>query len=260
MNRITTLFNSKKKDILSVYFTAGYPSLNDTFRTITELEKRGVDMVEIGIPFSDPIADGPVIQKSGSKALVNGMTLKLLFEQLKEIREYANVPLVLMGYINPILRMGMEKFLENAVSTGIDGVIIPDLPPEEYIEKYQDQFEKAGIFNNFLITPQTPVDRLKQIDNWSRGFLYMVSSAATTGTRDSFDEKQLDYFKRISDLKLKTPRLIGFGVSNHTTFEQACRFSNGAIVGSAFIEALGDNGTLAQKVSSFVETIRIKLI
>jgi tryptophan synthase alpha chain len=256
MNRITTLFNSGKKDILSVYFTAGYPSLNDTFRTITELEKRGVDLVEIGIPFSDPIADGPVIQRSGSKALTNGMTLKLLFEQLKEIREYANVPLVLMGYINPILRMGMEKFLEYAVSTGIDGVIIPDLPPEEYIEKYKEQFEKADIFNNFLITPQTPDDRLKQIDDWSKGFLYMVSSAATTGTRDSFDEKQLDYFKRICDLNMKTPRLIGFGVSNHTTFEQACRFSNGAIIGSAFIEALGENGTLAQKVSSFLETIR----
>jgi tryptophan synthase alpha chain len=256
MNRITQLFNSGKKDILSVYFTAGYPSLNDTFRTITELEKRGVDMVEIGIPFSDPIADGPVIQRSGSKALANGMSLQLLFEQLKEIREYSNVPLILMGYINPILRMGMEKFLELAVSIGIDGVIIPDLPPEEYIEKYKEQFERADIFNNFLITPQTPVERLKQIDDWSKGFLYMVSSAATTGTRESFDEKQLDYFKRISDMKLKTPRLIGFGVSNHTTFEQACRFSNGAIVGSAFIEALGENDTLAQKVRSFVEAIR----
>jgi tryptophan synthase alpha chain len=256
MNRITQLFNSGKKDILSVYFTAGYPSLNDTFRTITELEKRGVDMIEIGIPFSDPIADGPVIQKSGSKALMNGMTLSLLFEQLKEIREYAKIPLVLMGYINPILRMGMEIFLAKAVETGIDGVIIPDLPPEEYLEKYKILFEKAGIFNNFLITPQTPDERLTKIDEWSKGFIYMVSSASTTGSRDSFDEKQLAYFKRVNSMKLKTPRLIGFGVSNHTTFEQACRYSDGAITGSAFVEAMGENGTLAQKVSAFLETIR----
>ncbi len=256
MNRISKLFNSGKKDILSVYFTAGYPSLNDTFRTITELEKRGVDMVEIGIPFSDPIADGPVIQQSGTKALNNGMTLSLLFEQLKEIREYANVTLVMMGYINPIIRMGIEKFLENAVRTGIDGVIIPDLPPEEYNEKYKSMFEQAGIFNNFLITPQTPDQRLKQIDGWSSGFLYMVSSAATTGSRESFDEKQLEYFKRISDLNLKTPRLIGFGVSNHTTFEQACRYADGAIIGSAFINAISANGSLSQKVNGFLETIR----
>jgi tryptophan synthase alpha chain len=256
MNRISQLFSSGKKNILSVYFTAGFPSLNDTFRTITELEKRGVDLIEIGIPFSDPIADGPVIQKSGTRALSNGMNLALLFEQLKEIREYTQVPLVMMGYINPILRMGVEKFLENASRIGIDGVIIPDLPPEEYIEHYKTLFESAGIFNNFLITPQTPDHRLKQIDEWSKGFLYMVSSASTTGSRDSFDEKQLEYFKRISDMKLKTPRLIGFGVSNHTTFEQACRYSDGAIIGSAFIEALAENGSLAQKVSAFVETIR----
>ena len=256
MNRITTLFNSGYKDILSVYFTAGYPALNDAFRTITELEKRGVDMVEIGIPFSDPIADGPVIQKSGSKALLNGMTLSLLFEQLREIREYANVPLVLMGYINPIIRMGVGTFLQKASAVGIDGVIIPDLPPEEYNDKYIKLFEKAGIFNNFLITPQTPDERLKQIDEWSKGFLYMVSSAATTGSRDSFDEKQLAYFERVDNLKLKTPRLIGFGVSNRTTFEQACRFSNGAIIGSAFIEAMSENASLAQKILTFLETIR----
>jgi len=256
MNRITQLFNSGKKDILSVYFTAGYPSLNDTFRTITELEKRGVDLIEIGIPFSDPIADGPVIQKSGAKALLNGITLSLIFQQLKEIREYSTIPLVLMGYINPVLRMGMEKFLHHAKEVGIDGVIIPDLPPEEYLEKYKVLFENAGIFNNFLITPQTPDDRLKQIDQWSKGFLYMVSSASTTGRRDSFDEKQLEYFKRVNDMNLKTPRLIGFGIYDRTTFEKACSFANGAIIGSAFIEAVSENGTLAQKVSSFLETIR----
>ncbi len=256
MNRLTKLFNTKKTDILSVYFTAGYPALNDTFRIITELEKRGADIIEIGIPFSDPIADGPVIQKSGTKALLNGMTLTLLFEQLKEIREYSSVPLVMMGYINPILRMGIENFLEHAAQTGIDGVIIPDLPPEEYIGKYKTLFEKAGIFNNFLITPQTPDERLRQIDAWSEGFIYMVSSAATTGSRENFDASQLDYFKRVSDLNLKTPRLIGFGVSNHNTFEQACKYSNGAIIGSAFIKAMGENGSLAQKVGDFLESIR----
>ena len=256
MNRITQLFTSGKKNILSVYFTAGYPALNDSFRIITELEKRGVDMIEIGIPFSDPIADGPVIQRSGTKALINGMTLKLLFEQLAEIREYSKIPLILMGYINPILKMGMEKFLERATAIGIDGVIIPDLPPEEYFGNYADLFTKADIFNNFLITPQTPDERIKQIDEWSNGFLYMVSSASTTGSRDSFDAKQLEYFERIDKLRLNTPRLIGFGVSNSTTFEQACRFANGAIIGSAFIDALGENGNLAQKVSTFMETIR----
>ena len=256
MNRLTQLFNTKKSDILSVYFTAGYPALNDTFRIITELEKRGADIIEIGIPFSDPIADGPVIQKSGTKALLNGMTLTLLFEHLKEIREYTSVPLVMMGYINPILRMGVENFLEHAAQTGIDGVIIPDLPPEEYIGKYKTLFQKAGIFNNFLITPQTPDERLRQIDAWSEGFIYMVSSAATTGSRENFDTSQLDYFKRVSDLNLETPRLIGFGVSNHNTFEQACKFSNGAIIGSAFIKALGENGSLAQKVGDFLGSIR----
>lgn len=256
MNRLTQLFDSGKKDILSVYFTAGYPSLNDTFRMITELEKRGADMVEIGIPFSDPIADGPVIQKSGTKALLNGMTLSLLFEQLREIREYANIPLVLMGYINPIMRMGVENFLEKASATGIDGVIIPDLPPEEYLGKYKSMFEKAGIFNNFLITPQTPDNRLRQIDEWSTGFLYMVSSAATTGSRESFDESHLEYFKRVSEMGLKSPRLIGFGISNSTTFKQACEYANGAIIGSAFIKAISENGSLAQKVSGFLETIR----
>lgn len=256
MNRLTQLFNTKKSDILSVYFTAGYPALNDTFRIITELEKRGADIIEIGIPFSDPIADGPVIQKSGTKALLNGMTLKLLFEHLKEIREYTSVPLVMMGYINPILRMGVENFLEHAAQTGIDGVIIPDLPPEEYIGKYKTLFQKAGIFNNFLITPQTPDERLRQIDAWSEGFIYMVSSAATTGSRENFDTSQLDYFKRVSDLNLETPRLIGFGVSNHNTFEQACKYSNGAIIGSAFIKALGENGSLAQKVGDFLGSIR----
>ncbi len=256
MNRISKLFQTKKEDILSVYFTAGYPALNDTFRTITELEKRGVDMVEIGIPFSDPIADGPVIQASGSKALLNGMTLSLLFDQLKEIREFTHLPLVLMGYINPILRMGMEEFLKRAAETGIDGVIIPDLPPEEYREKYIGLFEKAGIFNNFLITPQTPGDRLIQLDQWSEGFLYMVSSAATTGSRDSFDETQIAYFQRISEMKLESPRLIGFGVSNKTTFDQACKYAQGAIIGSAFINAVSENGTLAQKVSDFLETLR----
>jgi tryptophan synthase alpha chain len=256
MNNINTLFASGKKNLLSVYFTAGYPALNDTFRTITELEKRGVDMIEIGIPFSDPIADGPVIQHSSTKALINGMTLNLLFEHLKEIREYTSVPLVLMGYVNPILRMGMDKFLEKASATGIDGVIIPDLPPEEFISKYKKDFDKAGIHNNFLVTPQTPDSRILQIDEWSTGFIYIVSSAATTGSRESFDEENLAYFGRIQRMGLKSPRIIGFGISNSTTFEQACSYADGAIIGSAFIDAVSASGSLPQKISSFIETIR----
>lgn len=256
MHRITSLFQRKKEPILSVYFTAGYPSLNDTFRTITELEKHGVDMVEIGIPFSDPIADGPVIQKSSSKALLNGMNLSLLFDQLREIREFTEIPLVLMGYLNPVMKMGMENFVRRTADTGIDGVIIPDLPPEVYREEYYSLFREAGIFNNFLITPQSSEERLRQLDEWSEGFLYMVSTAATTGMRDSFTDDQIGYFRRMQEMNLVTPRLAGFGISNRTTFEQACRYSRGAIIGSTFIEAVSGEGTLSGKVSAFIETLQ----
>jgi tryptophan synthase alpha chain len=256
MNRIDKLFKSKKQNILSIYFTAGYPALNDTLRTIRELDKAGVDMIEIGMPFSDPVADGPVIQQSSEKALLNGMSLKLLFEQLKEARKITDLPLILMGYINPVFKFGMENFLSKCQEKGIDGTIIPDLPVEEYLQSYEAFYEKYNIFNIFLISPQTSVERITYLDSVSKGFLYMVSTAATTGAINNFDDSQIIYFKKVSDLKLRTPRMIGFGISNKGTFIQACNYANGAIIGSAFIRALDGTGTLPEKVSGFIRQIR----
>ncbi len=256
MNRIDKLFQTKKKNILSIYFTAGYPALNDTLHTIQDLDKAGVDMIEIGIPFSDPVADGPVIQRSSEKALSNGMTIKLLFKQLAWLRETTDLPLILMGYINPVFRFGVEKFLHKCQKTGIDGIIIPDLPVEEYREPYEALFEKYNIYNIFMISPQTPDDRITYLDPISKGFLYMVSTSATTGTINKFDESQTTYFKKVNDLNLKTPRLIGFGISNNETFIQACNFANGAIIGSSFIRALDGNGTLTENIRGFIRNIR----
>ena len=256
MNRIDKLFQSRKQNILSIYFTAGFPVLVDTLRTIQELDKAGVDMIEIGMPFSDPVADGQVIQRSSEKALSNGMTIKLLFKQLASVRETTDLPLILMGYINPVLKFGMENFLHKCQETGIDGIIIPDLPVEEYQEPYEALFEKYNILNIFLISPQTPDERITYLDSITKGFLYMVSTAATTGTINNFDESQIAYFKKVNDLNLKTPRLIGFGISNNETFIQACNFANGAIIGSSFIRALDGNGTLPENIHGFIRKIR----
>lgn len=256
MNRIEKLFQTKKQKILSIYFTAGYPELNHTLLIIRELDKSGVDMIEIGMPFSDPIADGPVIQRSSEKALYNGMTLNLLFKQLAFVREITDLPLILMGYINPVFKFGMEKFLYKCSETGIDGIIIPDLPVEEYRESYEPLFEKYNVLNIFLVSPQTPKERIGYLDEISKGFLYIVSTASTTGTTDNFDDSRITYFKKLNDLKLKTPRLTGFGISNNATFIQACKYSNGAIIGSAFIKALDENGTLPKIIHRFIEQIR----
>jgi tryptophan synthase alpha chain len=256
MNRIDNLFQTKKQNILSIYFTAGFPALNDTLRTIQELDKAGVDMIEIGMPFSDPVADGPVIQRSNEKALSNGMTIKLLFKQLAWVRETTDLPLILMGYINPVFKFGMENFLRKCQKTDIDGIIIPDLPVEEYLELYEALFIKYNIFNIFLISPQTPDERITYLDSISKGFLYMVSTSATTGATNNFDESQITYFKKVNDLNLKTPRLIGFGISNNETFIQACNFANGAIIGSSFIRALDGNGTLPENIHGFIRKIR----
>ena len=256
MNRIDILFQTKKQNILSIYFTAGFPALVDTLRTVQELDKAGVDMIEIGMPFSDPVADGPVIQRSNEKALSNGMTIKLLFKQLASVRETTDLPLILMGYINPVLKFGMENFLHKCQKTGIDGIIIPDLPVEEYQEPYEALFEKFNILNIFLISPQTPDERITYLDSISKGFLYMVSTSATTGTINNFDESQITYFEKVNDLNLKTPRLIGFGISNNETFIQACNFAKGAIIGSSFIKALDGNGTLPENVHGFIRKIR----
>jgi tryptophan synthase alpha chain len=256
MNRIDKLFRTKRQNILSIYFTAGFPTLTDTLPTIKELDKAGADMIEIGMPFSDPVADGPVIQQSNEKALSNGMTVKLLFEQLARVREKTELPLILMGYINPFFKFGMENFLNKCHMTGIDGIIIPDLPVEEYRVSYEALFEKYNIFNIFLISPQTPDERITYLDSISKGFLYMVSTAATTGAKSNFDAAQISYFKKVNDLNLKTPRLIGFGISNNETFIQACNFANGAIIGSSFIRFLDGNGTLPENVHEFIRQIK----
>ena len=215
-------------------------------------------MVEIGIPFSDPLADGPVIQHSSQLALQNGMSLDLLFRQLENIRESVSIPLLLMGYLNPVLQMGMERFLSRCRDTGIDGVIIPDLPPAEYEAHYREMFRSYGIYHSLLITPHTSDTRIKQIAALSEGFVYMVAASSTTGTRESVGERQREYFQRLKDMKLPLPGMIGFGISNRETFVTACEYARGAIIGSAFIKALEAPGsrTLEDRVGSFIKKIR----
>lgn len=253
MNQINKLFQDKKTDILSVYFTAGFPKLGDTVTIINELEKSGVDMIEIGMPFSDPLADGPTIQRSSAIALENGMTIKVLFEQLKNLK--SNIPLVLMGYLNPVLQYGVEQFCKDASALGISGVIIPDLPLQEYLDEYKAVFEKNNLKNIFLITPQTSDVRIRLIDEHSNGFIYMVSSASTTGAKNEIGMEQEQYFKRIKAMNLKNSLVIGFGIHNQQTFLKACEYANGAIIGSAFIKAIDKSNDLNKDIRTFVENI-----
>jgi len=256
MNRIIDLFNSKKKNILSVFYTAGFPELNNTVTIALALEKAGVDIIEIGIPFSDPVADGPVIQESNKTALDNGMNLKLLLGQAREIRKQAKLPIILMGYINPVMQYGVQKFCEDAVAAGVDGVILPDLPLREYEEEYKGLFEKNGLANIFLISPTTSENRIRQIDMASTTFIYAVSASSTTGAKTGFSPEQESYFKRLQSLKLKNPFLIGFGISDHATFSKACEYSAGAIVGSAFIQLLKDAKEITGDLQSFINKLR----
>jgi tryptophan synthase alpha chain len=253
MNRINQKLQEDKK-ILSIYFSAGYPNLNDTVQIIQDLEKNGVDMIEIGLPFSDPLADGPTIQASSTQALHNGMTTQVLFDQLKDIRKTVNIPLVIMGYFNPMLQYGVEKFCATCTEIGIDGLIIPDLPVDVYADEYKAIFEKYGLKNIFLITPQTSDERIHFIDSVSDGFIYMVSSASVTGSSAGFGNTQEAYFQRIAQMNLKNPQVIGFGINNAETFQQATQFAKGAIIGSAFITYLKENGTA--NIKAFVESIR----
>jgi tryptophan synthase alpha chain len=253
MNRIQQKLKEDKK-LLSIYFTAGYPSINDTVAILKELELNGVDMVEIGLPFSDPLADGPTIQASSTQALKNGMSTQLLFDQLDGIKDSVSIPLIIMGYFNPILQYGVEEFCKKCKEVGIDGLILPDLPLAEYTEHYKDIFEKYGLINVFLITPQTSEVRIREIDLASKGFIYMVSSASTTGSQQGFGNEQEDYFKRISRLGLTNPQIVGFGISNSVTFNSATKYTKGAIIGSAFIKMLSEKGI--EGVSSFLKTIR----
>jgi len=252
MNRINQKLQEDKK-LLSIYFTAGFPKLNDTVSIIQELEKNNVDMIEIGLPFSDPLADGPIIQESSTIAIENGMTTSLLFEQLKEIRKTVQIPLIIMGYFNPMLQFGMEKFCQKCAEVGIDGLIIPDLPLQIYETEYKAIFEKYNLKNIFLITPQTSLERMLQIDAISDSFIYMVSSAAVTGSQTGFGTEQLEYFKRIAKMKLKNQQIIGFGIKDLTTLNQATEFQKGAIIGSAFINFLKKNPIT--NVSNFIRRI-----
>ena len=252
MNRIQAKLQEDKK-LLSIYFTAGYPSLNDTITTIENLENNGVDMIEIGLPFSDPLADGPTIQASSTQALHNGMTSTVLFDQLKDIRKTVSIPLVLMGYFNPMLQFGVEAFCEKCQEVGIDGLIIPDLPVEVYHEEYKTVFERYGLLNIFLITPQTSESRIRYMDSISEGFIYMVSSASTTGNQSGFGNEQTDYFKRIADLQLTNQQIIGFGISDHETFSQATHYAKGAIIGSAFIKHVAAHGV--NELGKFTEPL-----
>ena len=253
MNRINKALQSDKK-LLSIYFTAGYPELKNTTTTLENLEKSGIDMVEIGLPFSDPLADGPTIQASSSQALKNGMTTEVLFEQLENIRKTVSIPLIIMGYFNPILQFGVEAFCKQCQAIGIDGLIIPDLPVDVYQNEYQTIFERYGLINVFLITPQTSEERIRYIDSVSNGFIYMVSSASTTGKTSGFGDEQMSYFNRISALQLNTPQIVGFGIKDNATFKQATTYAKGAIIGSAFIKHLNENGI--DTIPRFVNSIK----
>jgi tryptophan synthase alpha chain len=252
MNRINKKLQEDKK-LLSIYFTAGYPQLNDTVSIIQSLEKSGVDMIEIGLPFSDPLADGPTIQASSTTALENGMTTAILFEQLKDIRKTVSIPLIIMGYFNPMMQFGIEKFCKKCAEIGIDGLIIPDLPVKEYTENYKAIFEKYGLINVFLITPQTSEERIKFIDEISNGFIYMVSSASVTGSQSGFGITQNKYFERIATMNLKSPQIVGFGISNPETFQLATSNAKGAIIGSAFIKFINEKGV--NTIDKFINSI-----
>ncbi len=254
-NRINQLFETRKNNILSVYFTAGFPRLADTIDIIKLLEQNGVDLIEIGIPFSDPTADGPTIQRSSETALKNGMSLQLLFEQLKGIRQKVKIPLLLMGYFNPVLQYGVTEFCRKCNQTGIDGVILPDLPLEEYNQQFKACFEENNLHNVLLITPQTSSERIRLVDEVSDGFIYMVSSSSTTGAGKKVKDFQKEYFERVQQMNLKNPRLIGFGISDHETFTNACKYAHGAIIGSAFVSSLQDNSNLPEAISGFVENV-----
>lgn len=257
MNRINQLFQDSPKNLLSIYFCAGCPTLNGTADVIRTLEKNGVNMIEIGIPFSDPMADGLVIQNAATCALRNGMSLRLLFEQLRDIRRDVRIPLILMGYLNPIMQFGFEAFCRRCAECGIDGVIIPDLPFKDYEESYKAIAQQYDIRVIMLITPETSEARVREIDAHTDGFIYMVSSASTTGAQQDFDTQKQAYFKKIQDMNLRNPRMVGFGISNKQTFEAACSNSSGAIIGSRFVTLLNESeGDAQMAITKLKEGLR----
>ncbi len=255
-NRIDSLFEGSKQNLLSVYFCAGATRLDDAPEILKSLQAHNIDMVEIGFPFSDPMADGVVIQEAATKALKNGMKLRLLFEQLKDIRKTVSMPLVFMGYLNPIMQFGFENFCKTCAEVGIDGCIIPDLPFADYVNDFKPIADKYNLRVIMLVTPETSDERVKEIDANTSGFIYMVSSASTTGAQSSFDEQKQAYFRRIDSLNLKNQRMVGFGVSNKATFDAACANSRGAIVGSKFVKLLAEKPTIDEAVVALKQALQ----
>ena len=256
MNRLNKLFQQKDKNILSVFCTAGFPELNSIVPVLEELQNNGVDLVEIGMPFSDPTADGPVIQYSNTIAINNGMMLKVLFKQLKGIRAKVHIPLVLMGYFNPVLQYGIDHFLQDAHACGIDGIIIPDLPMYEYETLYKEKFEQHDLKNIFLVTPQTAENRIRKIDTLTDAFIYVVSSNAITGGNSNIQQEQENYFQRIQNMQLKNPTLIGFGIRDKQTFNTACQYANGAIIGTAFINVIDKSKNIKLDIQQFIQDVK----
>lgn len=257
VNRLNELFARTNEPLLSIYFTAGYPETDSTLKIAEALEKAGADFLEIGFPYSDPLADGPVIQQSSQKALENGMTVELLFEQLKDLRKRVSIPVLLMGYFNPVLQYGVENFCKSCADAGVDGVIVPDLPMYEYEGMYKDCFSGHGISNIFLITPQTSDDRIRKIDRLSDGFIYLLSSSSTTGKNLVLNQEAEHYFSRIREMNLNNPTMIGFGISDRESFSKAAEYTRGAIVGSAFVRILGEDNYL-EKIKDFVRNLKSK--
>ena len=256
MDRIKNLFQKKKQQVLNVYCTAGYPQLNSTIEVMKALQENGADIIELGMPYSDPLADGPVIQQSSSIALANGMTIKKLFEQLKDFRKNISIPVVLMGYMNPVLQYGFEKFCADAAAVGIDGLILPDLPEHEFETEYGAIIKKYGLDFIFLVTPETSEERVKKLDELSTGFLYAVSSSSTTGSDKNMTDVK-SYLQKLKSLNLSNPVLVGFGIKDKATFETACANANGAIIGTAYIKALAEPGNVADITRKFLDTIKV---
>ncbi|MGE0773024.1 MAG: tryptophan synthase subunit alpha [Cyclobacteriaceae bacterium] len=256
MNRLHNLFKNKKSNLLSVFYTAGFPKLDDTTSIGKHLAEAGADLIEIGIPFSDPIADGPVIQQSNKRALENDMNVKLLLEQVKQLRHEISIPILLMGYLNPVVQFGMERFCEQAGAAGVDGLILPDLPLPEFERDYRKIFEENKLSVVFLVSPTTSTERIEKIDRLSNGFIYAVSASSTTGARKDFSEAQIAYFEKLKTMKLSNPLLIGFGISNQATFRAACQYAAGAIVGSAFIKILEGSTDLRKDIVEFVNELK----
>lgn len=255
-NRINNLFSQSKGRLLSVYFTAGFPKLDDTAVIAKALEQAGADMIEIGIPFSDPVADGPTIQQSNKVALENGMNVKLLLEQVASVRKATIFPIVLMGYLNPVMQYGMERFVKDAAQAGVDGLILPDLPLFEYEDAYRKMFTASGITHTFLISPTTSDNRMRMVDQASDGFVYAVSASSTTGAKDGFSDSQVKYFERLKGSGLRNPLMIGFGISTKDTFDTATTYAAGAIVGSAFINLLTTSKNMESDIPGFVKSIK----